>query len=253
MKRKKKPDDKAAATIAANSTDNRQSPGRPPPDDAKWLAGDTWSETELDALTTEFAEQAKPLDKEDRGIGFGYGRIASGLHAKILNGGKRVPDGEDTYARLAKKLAELGIKKSRQRLRALAQAYELHAALGGEGKAPDLTPDHYVEVARDGLTLEQKREILETASEKMMASGALRKYVKAKMGELGKELERDAAYWLDRFEKSVSRGQSILTESCVEMSDRGIEIPTYTRDQLIYTAVFIYQFATRPFNPGGEK
>ena len=67
MKRKKKPDDKAAATIVANSTDNRQSPGRPPPDDAKWLAGDTWSETELDALTTEFAEQAKPLDTEDRG------------------------------------------------------------------------------------------------------------------------------------------------------------------------------------------
>ena len=245
MKRKKKPDDKAAATIAANSTDNRQSPGRPPPDDAKWLAGDTWSETELDALTTEFAEQAKPLDKEDRGIGFGYGRIASGLHEQILNGGKRVPDGEDTYARLAKKLAKLGIKKSRQRLRALAQAYELHVALGGEGKAPDLTPDHFVEVAKDGLTLEQKRGILETASEKKMsASGALRKYVRAKLGELGKEPERDAGYWLDWFEKSISKGQSILTESRVEMSDRGVEIPTYTRDQMIYTAVFLYQFAT---------
>lgn len=245
MKRKKNPDDKATATAAATSTDNRQSPGRPPPDDAKKLAGDTWSEAELDALTTEYAEQAKPLDKEDRGICFGYGRIASELHAKILNGGKRVPDGEDTYARLAKKLAKLGIKKSRQRLRALAQAYELHAALGGKGKAPDLTPDHFVEVAKDDLTLEQKREILETAFEKKMsASGALRKYVRAKLGELGKKPERDARYWLDWFEKSLSRGQSILTESCVEMSERGIEIPTYTRDQMIYTAVFLYQFAT---------
>ena len=245
MKRKKKPDDKAAATTTANSTNNRQSSGHPPPDDAKGLAGDIWSEKELDTLTTEFAEQAKPLDKEDRGIGFGYGRIASGLHAKILNGGKRVPDGEDTYARLAKKLAKLGIKKSRQRLRALAQAYELHVALGGEGKAPDLTPDHFVEVAKDGLTLEQKRGILETASEKKMsASGALRKYVRMKLGELGKEPERDAGYWLDWFEKSFSRGQSILTESCVKMSEREIEIPTYTRDQMIYTAVFLYQFAT---------
>ena len=247
MKRKKNTDDKAAATTATNSTesDNKRLPGGPPNNDAAGLVGDTWSETELDALTAEFAEQAKPLDKEDRGIGFGYGRIASGLHAKILNGGKRVPDGEDTFARLAKKLAKLGIKKSRQRLRALAQAYELHAALGGEGKAPDLTPDHYVEVAKDGLTLEQKREILETASEKKMsASGALRKYVRAKLGELGKEPERDAGYWLDWFEKSISKGQSILTESRVEMSDRGVEIPTYTRDQMIYTAVFLYQFAT---------
>ena len=215
---------------------------------------ETWTEEELDAKATKAAARAKPLDKEERRSGFGYGRIASELHAEVLNGGKRVPDREDTYKRLSKKLAGLGIKKSHKRLRALAQAYELQVALGGEGKAPDLTPDHFIEVAKDGLTLEQQREILETAVEKnMSASGALRKYVKAKMGELGKQPERDAEYWLDRFEKSFSRGQSILTESCVEMSDRGIEIPTYTRDRLIYTAVFIYQFATRPFNPGGEK
>ena len=253
MKRKKKPDDKAAGTTTVNSTDNRQSPGRPPPDDAIRLAGDTWSETELDALTTEFAEQAKPLDKEDRGIGFGYGRIASGLHAKILNGGKRVPDGEDTYARLAKKLAKLGINKSRQRLRALAQAYELHVALGGEGKAPDLTPDHFVEVAKAGLTLEQKREILETASEKKMpASGALRKYVRAKLGELGKEPERDDGYWLDWFEKSVSRVESEIMEIRMNVVNRKIEPPSHTRDQLNYIAVYTYQFANQ-CGPEGVK
>lgn len=255
MKRKRKTDDKLTAPTAENSTasGNEQPGNGPASDGAARRAMETWTEEELDALAAKAAEQAKPLEDEGRKIGFGYGRIGAELHAEVLNGGKRVPDNEDTYRRLSKKLAGLGIKKSHKRLRALAKAYELQAALGGEVKAPDLTPDHYVEVAVDGLTLEQQREILETASEKMMASGALRKYVKAKMGELGKELERDAAYWLDRFEKSVSRGQSILTESCVEMSDRGIEIPTYTRDQLIYTAVFIYQFATRPFNPGGEK
>lgn len=256
MKRKKNTDDKAAATTATNSTesDNKRLPGGPPNNDAAGLVGDTWSETELDALTAEFAEQAKPLDKEDRGIGFGYGRIASGLHAKILNGGKRVPDGEDTFARLAKKLAKLGIKKSRQRLRALAQAYELHAALGGEGKAPALTPDHYVEVAKDGLTLEQKREILETAAEKnMSASGTLRKYVMVKLGELGKEPERDETYWRDWFERSFTRDQSSMIEHYMVVRDRCVELPIYVRDQMKYTAVLLFQVADGPCTPGGAK
>lgn len=240
MKRRRNTDG-GAANLAANDTDK----ANPLADSVAERVVDTWTEEELDALATSAAARAQPLEKEGRRLGFEYGRIASELHKEILNGGKRVPDGEDTYRRLAKKLAGLDIKKSNKRLRSLAQAYELHAALGGEGKAPDLTPDHYVEVAKDGLTLEQQREILETASEKKMsASGALRKYVMVKLGELGKEPERDAEYWRDWFEKSFSRGQSILTESCVEMSDRGVEIPTYTRDQMIYMAVFLYQFAT---------
>lgn len=248
MKRRRNTDG-GAANLAANDTDK----ATPLADSVAGQVVETWTEEELDAKATKAAARAQPLEKEGRKLGFEYGRIASELHKEILNGGKRVPDSEDTYRRLAKKLAVLGIKKSHQRLRALAQAYELHAALGGEGKAPDLTPDHYVEVAKDGLTLEQQREILETASEKKMsASGALRKYVRAKLGELGKEPDRDAGYWLDWFEKSFSRGQSILTESCVEMSERGIEIPTYTRDQMIYTAVFLYQFATRPSSGGAR-
>lgn len=250
MKKKFK---KTAATAIKTTASSKQSGGSPLPNDMERPA-EAWTEEELDAKAAKAAEQARPLAKEERRNGFGYGRISAGLHAEILNGGKRVPDGEDTYARLVKKLAGLGIKKSPQRLRALAQAYELQVALGGEGKAPDLTPDHYVEVAKDGLTLDQKREILETAFEKKMAaSGALRKFVMAKLGELGKEPERDAGYWRDWLEKSISRSQSILSEARMTVENRGIEIPSSTRDHLNFMAVFTYQFANQSRGPEDVK
>ena len=249
MKRRRNTDG-GAANLAANDTDK----ANPLADSVAGQVVETWTEEELDAKATKAAARAQPLEKEGRKLGFEYGRIASELHKEILNGGKRVPDSEDTYRRLAKKLAVLGIKKSHQRLRALAQAYELHAALGGDGKAPDLTPDHYVEVAKDGLTLEQQREILETASEKKMsASGALRKYVRAKLGELGKEPERDETYWRDWFEKSFTRDQSSMIEHYMVVRDRCVELPIYVRDQMKYTAVLLFQVADGSFTPGGAQ
>lgn len=215
---------------------------------------EVWTEAELDEMAARAAEQIVPLSKQDDDIGFSYGRIALANHDKVLKGGRRVPDKEDTYKRLARKLAELRIKKlSHQRLRALANACRLRGELGGPGKAPTLSPDHYIEVDHDGLSLDDKRIILETAAEKAASSLAVRKHVQIKLGELGKEAERDAGYWRDWLEKSISRSQSILVEARMIVKEHGIEISSSTRDHLNIMAVFAYQFANQSRGPEDVK
>lgn len=214
---------------------------------------EVWTEEELDVMSERAAKRAPQLDNEYRRIGFAYGRIAFENHEEVLNGSKRVPDNEDTYKRLSKKIARLGIRTmSANRLRALAKAYHLYVALGGEGKAPSLSPDHYVEAAREGLTIEQKREVLETAFEKGMNSGRVRDYALAKLKELGTEPVRDEAYWHDWLDKSISRFESGITETRMKVTDQEIEISSCTRDHLNYLAVYIYQFANQ-CGPEGVK
>ena len=262
MKKQKKQSNGAENNPTANNseprptTDDRfrQSAEIPPEPNKENPPAEAWTEKELDEMAERAAERALPLKQEEKRIGLAYGRIALENHEEVLNGAKRVPDGEDTYKRLSRKLAELGGgKKSPNRLRALAKAYQLHTELGGEKIAPDLPPDHYVEAAVEGLSLDQKRELLEMAAEKEMSAGSLRKYAKAKLGELGKEPERDASYWRDWVEKSISSSQSILFAARMTVEAHGIEIPSSTRDHLNFLAVFTYQFAHQSRGPEDVK
>ena len=218
----------------------------PPDTNKEHPSVEAWTEKELDEMAARAAEQIVPLSKQDDDIGFSYGRIALANHEKVLKGGRRVPDKEDTYKRLARKLEEMRIKKlSHQRLRALANACRLRGELGGPGKAPTLSPDHYIEVDHDGLSLDDKRIILETAAEKAASSLAVRKHVQIKLGELGKEPERDEAYWRDWLDKSIAQFEAGIMKTRIKVKDQGVEISSCTRDHLNYLAVYIYQFANQ--------
>ena len=59
-------------------------------------------------------------------------------------------------------------------------------------------------------------------------------------------------HWHDRIERTVTRFQSTVIETCLDAADHGVTIAPFTRDRLINTAVLIYQFASNILPPREE-
>lgn len=66
--------------------------------------------------------------------------------------------------------------------------------------------------------------------------------------ELYEPMEKDR-HWNDRIERTITRCQSQLIETCLDAADNGVTIAPYTRDRLTNTAVLIYQFANKVLPP----
>jgi len=212
-----------------------------------------WTEEELENMANKAAGKVGELLCQMDRLGFALGQVAIENHQEVLNGAKRVPDNEDTYKRLSKKLkGSRGKPISDKRLRALGKAYELRESLGGADDAPALSPDHYIEAVREGLSLDEKRQVLETAVEKNLTAPGVRNFVKAKLHELGTGPDRDDSYWHGRFETSISRSQSILFESYLDLRDHDVEVSSESSDRLNHFAILVYRMANLDFAPEGE-
>ncbi|MFC1453020.1 hypothetical protein ACFLSJ_06700 [Verrucomicrobiota bacterium] len=212
-----------------------------------------YSEEELDAVAVRYASKAATCIRALSGKRFDLGRLAFDMHREVMDGAKRVPDNEDTYKRLARKLKSGGIyKASDKRLRSYARAHEVREELGGKGTAPDLPVDHYVEVAHKALGPEGRRELLGIAAEKKLAAPALRKLVKAKLKQLDPDASQVTADdWPDKVDKLVTKAVSAIVEAYGTTADLRVDLPEHIRARIEHLSVLTYQFAH--YHPDGEE
>lgn len=203
-----------------------------------------WTEEELDAKAMEAARRAAPIVVQRENLGFALGKVAHELNESVRNGAKRVRNNENTYERLSKKLAEMGVRKiSGKRLSALATAHKVRESLGGKDGVPALSPDHFIEAGRAGLDLEATRKMLADAVRSGTTAPGVRRLARRRQEESGTAPPRDESYWHDRIERDLSRAQSIVMESYEAVTIHGIDLPPCTRDRLNHVAVLVYQFA----------